>query len=393
MENILPYGKHYVDQDDIDAVIQVLKFQNLTQGEEVLKFENSVAEYVGVKHAVSVSSWTSGLHLSCLALGISKDDYVVTSPITFVASSNAIIYCQGKPLFCDIDSETINICPNRLEDIVKKYKVKAVIPVHFSGLSCDMKEIEYLSFKYGFKILEDAAHALGAQHHDGNKIGSCKFSDLAGFSLHPVKSIAAGEGGIITTNNSDYFKTLIRLRSHGINKGDDFFLNKTQAFTGGIKNPWYYEMHELGYNYRLTDIQSALANSQLNKLDSFISKRREAVFYYDKQFESIEGIQPIQKKHRSISSHHLYVIRINFKKFRTTRADLMLKLREKGIYAQVHYIPILHHPFYGNHFQKMSDFPNALNYYDECLSIPLFYELTLENQINVIDIIKSSLSN
>lgn len=391
MENILPYGKHHIDQDDIDAVTQVLKFQNLTQGEEVTKFENSIAEYVGAKHAVSVSSWTSGLHLSCLALGITKDDFVVTSPITFVATSNAVLYCQGKPIFCDIDPKTINLCPNKLEDLVKKHKVKAVIPVHFSGLSCDMEAIQELSVKYDFKILEDAAHALGAKHHDGSKIGSCKFSDLAGFSLHPVKSIAAGEGGIITTNNTDYYKKLIRLRSHGITKNTDPFLYHNQAFTADIKNPWYYEMHELGYNYRLTDIQCALANSQLNKLDSFISKRKEAVAYYDKKFESIEGIEPIQEKYRSISSHHLYAIRINYKRFETTRADLMLKLKETGIYSQVHYIPVLQHPFYNDHFQNINNFPNAQKYYEECLSIPLYYELTFEDQKKVIDKLKGFL--
>lgn len=392
MENILPYGKHYIDQDDIDAVTQVLKFQNLTQGEEVLKFENSVSEYVGAKHAVSVSSWTSGLHLSCLALGIKKDEYVVTSPITFVASSNAVLYCQGKPLFCDIDPKTINLCPNKLEDLVKKYNVKAVIPVHFSGLSCEMEAIQELSAKYGFKILEDAAHALGAHHHDGNKIGSCKYSDITGFSLHPVKSIAAGEGGIITTNNTDYYKKLIRLRSHGINKNDDPFLNHNQAFTVDIQNPWYYEMQELGYNYRLTDIQCALANSQLRKLDSFITKRKEAVTYYDMAFETISGIVPIQKEYRRISSHHLYAIRIDFERYKTSRAELMLNLRENGIYTQVHYIPVLRHPFYQYHSQNILDFPNANNYYKECLSIPLFYNITKSDQDKVIEKITSALN-
>lgn len=392
MENILPYGKHYIDQDDIDAVTQVLKFQNLTQGEEVLKFENSVAEYVGAKHAVSVSSWTSGLHLSCLALGITKDDYVATSPITFVATSNSVLYCQGKPLFCDIDPKTINLCPNKLEDLVKKYNVKAVIPVHFSGLSCEMEAIQELSAKYGFKILEDAAHALGAHHHDGNKIGSCEFSDITGFSLHPVKSIAAGEGGIITTNNTDYYKKLIRLRSHGINKNDDPFLNHNQAFTVDIQNPWYYEMQELGYNYRLTDIQCALANSQLRKLDSFITKRKEAVTYYDMAFETIDGIVPIQKEYRRISSHHLYAIRIDFERYNTSRAELMLNLRENGIYTQVHYIPILQHPFYQYHSQNIVDFPNANNYYKECLSIPLFYNITKSDQDKVIEKITSALN-
>ena len=389
MKKILPYGKHFLDQEDIESVIRVLKFQNLTQGEEVIKFEKALSDYVGSKYAVSVSSWTSGLHLSCLALGISKDDYVVTSPITFVASSNAIIYCNGTPLFCDIDPNTINLCPNRLEDILKKYKVKAVIPVHFSGLSCEMNEIHYLSQKYGFKILEDSAHALGGQHHDGNKIGSCKHSDLSGFSLHPVKPIAAGEGGIITTNNTSYYKKLVRLRSHGINKNDDPFLNKTEAFTGDKQNPWYYEMQELGYNYRLTDIQCALANSQLKKLEAFIIKRKKLVNFYDEQFEYIDGIEPIQKDYRSPSSHHIYVLRIDFQRFKISRAELMFRLREKGILTQVHYIPILKHPFYKNHFQKMIDFKVAQKYYEECITIPLYYDLSKDDQGKVISAIKN----
>ena len=316
---------------------------------------------------------------------------MVTSQITFVATSNAIIYCGGRPLFCDIDPLTVNLCPNRLEDLLKKYKVKAVIPVHFSGLSCDMEAIQYLSDKYGFKILEDAAHALGAKHHDGSKIGSCNYSDLAGFSLHPVKSIAAGEGGIITTNNTAYYEKMIRLRSHGINKNDDPYLNHSQAFTGDKKNPWYYEMQELGYNYRLTDIQCALANSQLKKLDAFIANRKELVNHYDEQLEVLEWIAPIQNNYRSISSHHLYIIRIDFERFSTTRADLMLRLRDKGIHTQVHYIPLLKHPYYEDHFQKVSDFPAAQKYYEECLTIPLFYKLSNKNQKKVIDSIQKNL--
>lgn len=387
-DRFFPYGKHFIDQSDIDAVTHVLKYQNLTQGEEVTKFEKAIAKHVGAKYAVAVSSWTSGLHLSCLALGISKGDYVVTSPITFVASSNAVIYCQATPVFCDVDSNSINLCPNKLEDILKKYKVKAVMPVHFSGLSCNMKDIEFLSKKYNFKIIEDAAHALGGKHQDGSSIGSCKYSDVAGFSLHPVKSIAAGEGGIITTNNENYYKKLVRLRSHGINKNKDPFLNTNQAYTENLLNPWYYEMQELGYNYRLTDIQSALGRSQLKKLGDFIDKREKLALFYDKEFESIDNIEPIQTKHRSISSNHLYVIKINFKKISLSRAELIIKLREKGIYTQVHYIPVFMHPFYNNHFQGEDEFINSVNFYNHCLSIPLYFSLSFEDQRYIINQIK-----
>lgn len=391
MKKKFPYGKHYIDQDDIDAVTQVLKFQNLTQGEEVLKFENSIAEYVGAKHAVSVSSWTSGLHLSCLALGISRGDFVVTSPITFVATSNSVLYCGGVPLFCDIDPDTINLCPNKLEDLLRKHKIKAVIPVHFSGLSCNMDEINYLSNKYGFKILEDAAHALGANHIDGSKVGSCNFSDLTGFSLHPVKSIAAGEGGIITLNNTDYYKKLIRLRSHGINKNDDPYLIPKQSMTGTNENPWYYEMQELGFNFRLTDIQCALANSQLKKLNNFIKKRKKLASNYDGKFLNFDGINPIQQKFRTSSSHHLYVIRINFEKFSTNRAKLMKHLKSKGIITQVHYIPVPYHPYYIEKFGKLSNLNNTKKYYSECLSIPMYYELGVDDQNYIAESIISFL--
>ena len=385
MNKIIPYGKHFIDQDDIDAVVNVLRYKNLTQGDEISNFEEAVAKYVGAKYAVAVSSWTSGLHLSCSALGISKGDYVVTSPITFVATSNAVVYCNATPVFCDIDPKTINICPNRLEDILKKYKVKAVIPVHYSGLSCNMKDIEFLSRKYNFKIIEDAAHALGGKHSNGLNIGSCKFSNISGFSLHPVKSIAAGEGGIITTNNENYYKKLNRLRSHGINKSEDPFLNTNIAYTDNLLNPWYYEMQELGYNYRLTDFQSALGHSQLKKLDDFIEKRKKLALLYDKAFESIKNIEPIQKNYRSISSNHLYVIKINFNKISLSRAELMTKLRQKGIYTQVHYIPVLMHPFYNNHFQKIEEFDNSVEFYNQCLSIPLYFSLSFDEQQYVIN--------
>jgi UDP-4-amino-4,6-dideoxy-N-acetyl-beta-L-altrosamine transaminase len=392
-EKIFPYGKHYIDQDDINAVTHVLKYKNLTQGEEVTKFEEEIAKYVGSNYAVAVSSWTSGLHISCLTLGVSKGDFVVTSPITFVASSNSVLYCQGTPIFCDIDNETINMCPNKLEDILKKFKVKAVMPVHFSGVSCKMDDIKFLSKKYNFKIIEDAAHALGANHSDGTKVGSCKFSDIAGFSLHPVKSIAAGEGGMITTNNENYYKKLIRLRSHGINKNDDRYLNPNFAFTKGILNPWYYEMQELGYNYRLTDIQSALGRSQLKKLQNFIEKRKNLALVYDKELETVSNVNPIQSNHRLTSSHHLYVVRINFDKTSISRAELMLKLRDKGILTQVHYIPILRNPYYNKHIQKNDSFLNTKNYFNECLSLPLYYELKEDNVKYIVKELDEILKN
>jgi UDP-4-amino-4,6-dideoxy-N-acetyl-beta-L-altrosamine transaminase len=392
MKKIIPYGRHYIDESDIKAVEDVLKYKNLTQGNEVAKFEKAVAKYVGAKYAVAISSWTAGLHIANLALGIKKGDSVITSPITFVATSNSVIYCNAKPVFCDIDEETINLCPNHLESLLRKNaSIKAIIPVHFAGLSCNMKLIAKIAKKYNVSIIEDAAHALGALYSDGTKIGSCKYSDMTGFSFHPVKSIAAGEGGMITTNSKSIYKKLLRLRSHGINKLDDKFLNLENSNTAGKLNPWYYEMQELGYNYRITDIQCALGNSQLKKLDLFINKRKHLVSRYDSAFEQEEFIEPIQREYRAISSHHLYVVRIKFDLIKKSREEFMTTLKKYGIITQVHYIPVTSHPYYINLGYNSMDHKNATKFYEECITLPLYYTLSDEDQDFVIDKIKMTL--
>lgn len=313
MDKIIPYGKHFIDDDDINAVIDVLRHKNLTQGKEIENFEQAVADFVGAKHAVAMSSWTAGLHMACLAAGITKGDKVVTSPITFVASANVAFYCNARPIFVDIDSETINIDHQSLENLVESNSdIKAIIPVHYGGLACNMKEIQDIAKKSNSIVIEDAAHALGAKYQDGSMVGNCRYSDMTGFSFHPVKSIAAGEGGMITTNNYQIYKKLLRLRSHGINKLDDAFKSEKLAYTQGIQNPWYYEMQELGYNYRITDIQCALGQSQLKKLPSFLDRRRQLAIQYDEAFKHDDGIEPIHSSYRNISSHHLYVLRINY---------------------------------------------------------------------------------
>ncbi len=389
MNKIIPYGKHFIDDEDINAVIDVLKHKNLTQGKEVESFEQAVADFVGAKYAVAMSSWTAGLHMACLAAGVKKGDKVATSPITFVASANAALYCSATPIFADIDSKTVNIDPQSLEDLLEiSGDAKAIIPVHYAGLACDMKEIRDTAIKNDLIVIEDAAHALGAKYQDGSMIGNCKYSDMTGFSFHPVKSIATGEGGMITTNNQDIYRKLLRLRSHGINKTGDEFKTSDYAYTDELVNPWYYEMQELGFNYRITDIQCALGISQLKKLNNFIERRRELVRIYDEAFADLENIKPAQTDGREISSHHLYPVRIDFQNTLISRAELMLELQKEKILTQVHYVPVPMHPYYEDLGHNIYDFPNAKNYYNEALSLPLYYALSNEEQERVIDIIK-----
>tara|TARA_B100000989_G_scaffold124046_1_gene91729 strand:+ start:8657 stop:9844 length:1188 start_codon:yes stop_codon:yes gene_type:complete len=393
MDKIIPYGKHYIDDDDIESVIDVLKHKNLTQGKEIQSFEQAVADFVGAKYAVAMSSWTAGLHMACLAAGVTKGDKVITSPITFVATANAAFYCNARPLFSDIDSETINIDHQSLGTLAEgNTNIKAIIPVHYGGLACNMKEIQNIAKKRNAIVIEDAAHALGAKYKDGSMVGNCKYSDMTGFSFHPVKSIAAGEGGMITTNNYKIYKKLLRLRSHGINKLDDKFKSEELAYTREVKNPWYYEMQELGYNYRITDIQCALGQSQLKKLPLFLDRRRQLAVQYDKAFKNFDGIEPIQTSYRDISSHHLYVLRINYADFGTSRALLMNALKEKNILTQVHYLPVTSQPYYTDLGYKTDQFPKAFKFYQEALSIPMYFSLSDDDQKKVIELIKENLN-
>ena len=386
---MIPYGKHHIGEDDIQAVVDILRSSFLTQGPAVEAFENAVAQYVGVKYAVAVSSGTSALHLAALAAGVGPGTSLVTSPITFVASANASRYCGGDVLFADIDSETINMSPSALQDVLlKNSNVKAIIPVHFAGLPCDMIAIKSLADNAGAIVIEDAAHALGATYPNGKRVGCCENSLMTIFSFHPVKAIAAGEGGIITTNDEATYRKLIRLRSHGINKLDDPLLVEAEAFKDGEQNPWYYEMQELGFHYRITDIQCGLALSQFKKLDSFISRRRQLVKNYDLAFIKMKNCRPAQTSGRDQSGHHLYVLRIDFKQIALTRGQVMKKLREYGIGSQVHYIPVPSHPYYRQLGFKSEDYSNAQLFYEQALSIPLFFDLTDDQQNQVIQAIK-----
>ena len=386
---MIPYGKHHIDEEDIQAVVNVLRSGILTQGPLIEQFEQEIARYVGARYAVAVSSATAGLHLAALAAGVGPGSTLITSPITFVASANAGLYAGAKVVFADIDPQTINMSPKSLKITLENNpNTKAVIPVHFAGLPCDMPAIRLLADNAGAVIIEDAAHALGASYLDGGKVGSCLHSLMTIFSFHPVKAIAAGEGGMITTNDEAIYRKLLRLRSHGINKLDDLLEMPSEAHTKGEINPWYYEMQELGFHYRITDMQCALALSQFKKLDQFISRRRTLAKNYDEVFSTFRNCRPAQNMGRDFSGHHLYVLRIDFNSLGISRANLMKELKEKGIGSQVHYIPVPMQPYYRKLGLNLEDLPDAINYYQEALSVPLFYDLKEAQQEYIATVFK-----
>jgi perosamine synthetase len=390
---MIPYGKHHIDEEDIQAVVDGLRRGALTQGPTIERFEQAIAEYVGARYAVAVSSGTAGLHLAALAAGVGPSNSLITSPITFVASANAALYAGGRAVFADIDPDTINISPSSLSEALRKNPdARAVVPVHFAGLPCDMLAIKAAADQAGAAVIEDAAHALGAQYSNGQRVGSCAHSLMTVFSFHPVKAIAAGEGGMITTNDKPTYRKLLRLRSHGINKLDDPFQLPEQALTKGTQDPWYYEMQELGFHYRITDIQCSLVLSQFKKLDKFISRRLELVKAYDEGFADMRNFRTAQVTGRDQSGHHLYVLRINFEAASLSRGQLMRELRARNIGSQVHYIPVPAQPHYRRLGFKPEDYPNAQNYYQEALSIPLFYDLTDDQQQYVIKTFKELLA-
>ena len=390
---MIPYGKHHIDEEDIQAVVDVLEGGLITQGPAIELFEKKVADYVGAKFAIAVSSGSAALHLSALAAGVGPGTSLVTSPITFVATANAGLHAGGNVIFVDIDTETVNISIEALGNALDKNKsIKVIVPVHFAGLPCDMPNIKSLADSIGAVVIEDAAHALGATYNDGKRVGCCSHSLMTIFSFHPVKAIAAGEGGMITTNDEVIYRKLLKLRSHGINKIDDALQLSKEAFVGSERNPWYYEMQDLGFHYRITDIQSALATSQLNKLDSFIGRRKKLVKKYDEAFLGGKNCRPAQRLGRDHSGHHLYVLRINFEAVGLSRGQFMNALLAKNIGSQVHYIPVPSHPYYRKLGHNPSLFINANEYYNEALSIPLFFDLTDEQQSYVIKVIKGLLN-
>ena len=388
---MIGYGRHHVDEDDIQAVVDQMRHRSLTQGAAIDQFEQLVAAYVGARYAVAVSSGTAALHIACAAAGLGPGDTLVTSAITFVASANCALYVGARPEFTDIDPDTLNMDTRDLAQRCSTLtRIRAIVPVHMAGLPCAMPDIQAIAKQHGAVVIEDASHALGSTYPDGSKVGCCSHSDMTIFSFHPVKAITTGEGGMVTTNDERLYRDLLRLRSHGINKGDDALHDPEHGFTDGAPNPWYYEMQELGFNYRLTEIQAALGLSQMRKLERFIARRRALAARYDDAFRSSPLI-PTQRVGRSASAHHLYVIRAPFGEGCVSRAVYMKRLVAAGLITQVHYIPVPLHPYYRERGYRAEGFTHAWRYYQEALSIPLFVDLSEGEQDRVGRVLTDSL--
>jgi UDP-4-amino-4,6-dideoxy-N-acetyl-beta-L-altrosamine transaminase len=376
----IPYGRQDINQQDIDAVISVLRSDWLTQGPAIARFEHVVAEYCGVRYAVAVTSATAGLHIACLAAGLKTEDYFWTSPITFVASANCGLYCGATIDFVDIDPKTYNLSVAKLEEKLIQAKKegklpKLVIPVHLAGQSCEMDRIYQLSQEYGFQILEDASHAIGGKYQS-KPIGCCEFSDMAVFSFHPVKIITTGEGGMVLTNRQDLYEKLIRLRSHGITRNPDLMQGESHG-------AWYYQQLELGFNYRMTDIQAALGISQMQRLDEFVTRRRFLAQRYHDLLKDLPITLPWQHLDTT-SSWHLYIIRLNLDQISKTHRQVFDELRQVGIGVNLHYIPVHTQPYYQNIGFQDNNFSESKGYYKSAISIPLYFGLTEHQQTQIV---------
>lgn len=384
----IPYGRQSISDEDLQAVAAVLESDFLTQGPEVPKFERAIADYCGAAHAVAVNSATSALHIACLALGLGDGDVAWTVPNTFVASANCAIYCGASVDFVDIDPVTLNMSPKRLEEKLKFARAKGllpkvVIPVHFAGLPCDMAKIGALAQEYGFHVIEDASHAIGASYGNG-KVGNCQHSDITVFSFHPVKIITTAEGGLATTQSDDLAKRMQSLRSHGITRDAARMVNADEG-------PWYYEQTDLGFNYRMTEMQAALGSSQVIRLDEWVARRHRIADTYDQKLAHLPLVLPVRDD-GSLSALHLYVVQVDETKTDLTRRQLFDAMRKAEIGVNVHYIPVHTQPYYQENGMAGVSFPASETYYRRCVSLPMFASLSNEDQARVIAVLEDIFS-
>lgn len=388
---MIPYGRQSISDEDVAAVERVLRSDWITQGPAITQFERSLAEYTGARHGLAVSNATAGLHLACLALGVGKGDLVWTSPNTFLASANCALYCGADVDFVDIDPGTYNLCVDKLEAKLRAAQAagrlpKVLIPVHFAGQSCDMRAIHALARQYGFRIIEDASHAVGADYADG-KVGNCRYSDITVFSFHPVKILTTGEGGMLLSNDDALHRQLSLLRSHGMVRDPADLEDQGQG-------AWYYEQHALGYNYRITDIQAALGLSQLGRLDAFVARRRAIAARYTTLLAGLPVTTPFQAAYGE-SAWHLYPIWIEpgaDGDVAARRKAVFASLREQGIGVNVHYIPVPNQPYYRRLGFKPGQFPQAERYYSGAISLPMYYSLTDAEQDQVVEAVRKALA-
>ena len=384
----IPYGRQSINQNDIQAVLEVLQSDWLTTGPAVSAFEKAVAEYCGARYAVAVNSATSALHIACMALGLGKGDVLWTTPNTFVASANCALYCGAEVDFVDIEADTYNMSVSALQKKLEAAQEaqrlpKVIVPVHFSGQPCDMKSIAALARQYGIAVIEDASHAIGASYED-TRVGDCAYSDMTVFSFHPVKIVTTAEGGMVTTQDAELAKRLGLYRSHGITR-------EPASMTEVSHGAWYYQQIDLGYNYRITDLQCALGCSQMKRIDAFVARRRELATVYDRELQELPLVLPKQRQNAH-SAWHLYVVQIDPKKTKKTRKEVFDALRAAGIGVNVHYIPVHTQPYYQQRFGfHEGDFPVAEAYYQNTVSLPIYAELTCEEQQQVIAALKKAL--
>ncbi|MBN1871043.1 MAG: UDP-4-amino-4,6-dideoxy-N-acetyl-beta-L-altrosamine transaminase [Candidatus Omnitrophica bacterium] len=379
----IPYSRQYIEKDEIQEITKVLKSDWITQGPKIREFEDALCSYTGARYAVAVSSGTAALHIACLAAEISGGSEVISSPITFAASSNCVLYCGGRPVFADIETDTANIDPIEIERHITGM-TKAIIPVHFAGHPAALERINAVAKKNNLIVIEDAAHALGATYQD-TKIGSCRYSDMTVFSFHPVKSITTGEGGAVLTNSKELYRKLLMLRNHGITKDGPWSTPEAAE----VKGPWYYEQQFLGFNYRITDIQCAMGIIQMKRLDSFIRRRREIATEYNKVFSGLSWLELPRERNEINSAWHLYPVRVNKKAApRYKRKKVFNQLRQKGLLVQVHYIPVYLHPYYESLGYRKGICPKAEDFYEREISIPLHPSMKNKDVRYVIETVK-----